>query len=590
MRQPRLCKACQVKPVGLKSWFYCYDCKPGGPYTPPPCRRCGSTTDYYTAGVCGWCHCGGSFRVVDSCRDCLAWGVTRTHRWLCHACIGWREHNPTIGGCLVCGRRRHIGRGGFCRLCWRTAATAHRGPARNIGRTYIPVDVVALNRDGQQLFLANTEKSSRRRSPRTTLAPPADAAPGALAKSAPTRARHRQPPLFDNRPPSWMQRHGITDARDTRTARALDSLAGEVAARHGWSHTSTKRVRLNLKVLLGQRPPGQSLIRATDVDQLLKHGLVGVDLTRMVLTEAGLLDDDRTPAVDRWAARTLADLPEPMATEMGFWFQVLRYGSPTPPRSRPRAAGTIRTWLSAAMPTLQHWAAGGHNSLREISRADVLAALPADPTTRPRVGGALRSIFRTLKAHGLVFVNPTARITIAPKARRPPLPADLAAVRGALVSPDPATALLAALLAFHGIRAGALRALHLTDIRDGRLHLDGRVIPLGAPVRPRLAAYLDHRARRWPGTANPHLFIHHRTACQTGPVGARWLSLKLGMAAAVLREDRILDEAHATGGDIRRLCDLFGISVKAASRYTTTVDHPALAVLPGPATHDTAES
>jgi len=45
------------------------------------------------------------------------------------------------------------------------------------------------------------------------------------------------------------------------------------------------------------------------------------------------------------------------------------------------------------------------------------------------------------------------------------------------------------------------------------------------------------------------------------------------MSAQAIREDRILHEAHATRGDIRRLCDLFGLSVSGAERYTATVDH-----------------
>jgi hypothetical protein len=43
-----------------------------------------------------------------------------------------------------------------------------------------------------------------------------------------------------------------------------------------------------------------------------------------------------------------------------------------------------------------------------------------------------------------------------------------------------------------------------------------------------------------------------------------------------LREDRILHEAHATGGDPRRISDLFGLSISAATRYTNTIDHPDL--------------
>jgi hypothetical protein len=43
-----------------------------------------------------------------------------------------------------------------------------------------------------------------------------------------------------------------------------------------------------------------------------------------------------------------------------------------------------------------------------------------------------------------------------------------------------------------------------------------------------------------------------------------------------IRSDRILDEVRATGGDIRRICDLFGLTVADASRYTVTLEHPDL--------------
>jgi len=42
-----------------------------------------------------------------------------------------------------------------------------------------------------------------------------------------------------------------------------------------------------------------------------------------------------------------------------------------------------------------------------------------------------------------------------------------------------------------------------------------------------------------------------------------------------IRQDRILDEAHATGGDVRALCDLFGLSIAGAYRYTAAVDQIA---------------
>lgn len=79
----------------------------------------------------------------------------------------------------------------------------------------------------------------------------------------------------------------------------------------------------------------------------------------------------------------------------------------------------------------------------------------------------------------------------------------------------------------------------------------------------------------------PAQFIHARTALGTGPAGQRWIKLKIGLTARAVREDRILDEVNATGGDVRRLCDLFGLTVKAAQRYTATLSHPSLTAHPG---------
>jgi hypothetical protein len=76
-------------------------------------------------------------------------------------------------------------------------------------------------------------------------------------------------------------------------------------------------------------------------------------------------------------------------------------------------------------------------------------------------------------------------------------------------------------------QVAGLPAAMAGELRDGRLHLGDRTILLAAPVRQRLAAWLDDRNMRWPNTANPHLFIHYRTATQTRPVGLHWLYLKL---------------------------------------------------------------
>lgn len=43
------------------------------------------------------------------------------------------------------------------------------------------------------------------------------------------------------------------------------------------------------------------------------------------------------------------------------------------------------------------------------------------------------------------------------------------------------------------------------------------------------------------------------------------------------RQDRILDEAHACSGDVRLICDLFGLFIAGAYRYVATVDRPGIA-------------
>ena len=45
-----------------------------------------------------------------------------------------------------------------------------------------------------------------------------------------------------------------------------------------------------------------------------------------------------------------------------------------------------------------------------------------------------------------------------------------------------------------------------------------------------------------------------------------------GLTSRQSREDRILNEADATGGDIRVIADLFGLSINASSRYISTLE------------------
>jgi site-specific recombinase XerC len=367
----------------------------------------------------------------------------------------------------------------------------------------------------------------------------------------------------------------VPDPLDARLAVRLDTAVREHAHRHGWPGRTTHKIRTAIRVLLGLRASATLPIQASEVLQLTRLGL-RVRLVLAVLADAGVLDDDRAEPVDIWFPARIGDLPPAMVDELRTWFTVLRHGSTTPPRSRPRSPGTIKTRTRWALPTLRTWAAEGHQSLREITRAQILAGLSAAGTPRATLGGALRSIFGTLKVHKVIFTNPMAGITVGNFTRRTPLPLDHHKLRALLNSSDVAGAALAALLVFHGLRPDELRDLKLTDVRDDRLHLADRVVPMAEPVQQRLAAYLEHRHRRWPGSINAHFFIHDRSATGTEAVKLYWVNDRLGMPAFHIRQHRIVDEVLATAGDLRRICDFFGVTMATAEHYASVLNHPGL--------------
>ena len=390
----------------------------------------------------------------------------------------------------------------------------------------------------------------------------------------------RQLLLFDMpRDLSWRGHRtgGLADRADPALAAAIEPVIRAHAEQYGWSTAVAREVRTGVRVLLGFID-GPGVVITTSDALVLAGTELPMGKSLDILAEAGMVEEDRIPAIEARFTRQTAGLPEPMASELGRWFAIMLHGSRTPPRRRPRAPITARLHLIWALPAVRTWAEDGITSLRQVSADDIRVILPPSGNPRSTLGAGLRSVFTVLKEQKVIFTNPIARIKTGYHEPREPLPVNLALVRDALDSPDPARAAIIALAAFCALRAGQLQTLLLTEVRDGRVHLRDRTVPLAAPARVRVAAWLDYRARHWPRTANPHLFVSMRSALGLNPVGDRWLYLKTGIPGGVqaLREDRILHEAHASGGDIRLLCDLFGLSVTAASRYTATIDHPDL--------------
>jgi hypothetical protein len=582
---PKWCETCGLKPESYNARRWCYDCKPGCGGRPLPCRRCGEAGNYWAGRLCRRCHQFAP-QLPDSCRDCLAWGATRTLKWLCAACVGWRHWNPQTGPCVSCRRVLSLNEHHACRLCWtQTIYQAQSG---------LPRDVIEANRNGQQLMLANMSSTQNgyRPHPRRDYRKPKfqteygvqyastpDAGPDTAGLDPESEVRVGRDPdqldLFAFRPiEDPAARFGFGEPPSLQLALLLDQCALDHAQRFGWSERQTTRARISLRVVQAKHHIAAPPIKASQVLELTSLGL-SMRSVLDVLAEYDMLDDDRLPRLQTWFAAQIQGLPGPMTTELQTWFDILHHGSTTPPRSRPRHEGTIKTRTRWAMPTLRAWAAAGTQSLREITREDILVVLPAGGTPRVTLGNALRSIFTTLKRHRLLFVNPMARMRIGNLERRVPMPLETDRIRAAFNSTNPAAAAITALIGIHGLRPRETCALQLTDIRDGRIHLPDRTILLAPPTKARLDAYLDHRMRRWPNSINPHFLIHTRSATTLAPVQVPWLTDQLGMATHALRQDRILSEVHA-GGDARLICDFFGVTITTAEHYTSTINHPEL--------------
>jgi hypothetical protein len=381
-----------------------------------------------------------------------------------------------------------------------------------------------------------------------------------------------QPPLFHAEPdPELVKQRALAASLELQYY-CRDIVRGH-ADKHRWSQRQTNDVIRSLRLLQTLQPTPGARIRATDVQQLPRYS-GNVQSTLDVLAAAGLLIDDRISSVERYFAGKTGDLPTTITSQLQVWLEALLHDRTVAPRQRARDPQTARLHIMAVAPIVQTWAAAGHQSLAEITREQVAAALPASGGRRYLAESGLRSLFNTLKARKLIFLNPTRGRRLSSPNSTIPLPLETDTIRNALNSSDPAIALAVALVAFHALTSKQIGDLKLTDIVDGRLTISERVFPLAGPVRVRLTAWLDHRARTWPATLNPHLFVNRRTAPRLTRSGRYFPWVRAGISPQALREDRIIEEARANGGDVRRICDLFGFTVDAALRYAAVECNP----------------
>ncbi|WP_342791269.1 hypothetical protein [Streptomyces montanus] len=145
------------------------------------------------------------------------------------------------------------------------------------------------------------------------------------------------------------------------------------------------------------------------------------------------------------------------------------------------------------------------------------------------------------------------------------------------------------LAAVHAVPAGEIRTVRTADLNLARGTLELRrgllrhTLYLEELTHQLTADWLTYRHQRWPTSVNPHLLVSQKTALDPDHPAVHRVTMQLilpkGLTLDRLRQDRILDEAFATG-DPLKLMRLFGISEGTAMRYVGTAYPERTAKLP----------
>ena len=491
---------------------------------------------------------------VGSCPDCLSWGASYGSQSYCRACYDFTRRYGR-GECAGC-RRGIAVKKGHCRLCWLQAGIAAAGRRRLIAEDFAGTGYWQLSLAGMSR-LGSTGPARQ--------APPGPAPPAAtsgwtqLQLSAPGESLH-----FD-------KRHWTASAITGPALEQARHIARNLADARGWNDRIITETSRALAVVLAGHQPGD-MIAWSQLPAALHRRDLSITRTAEILGLAGLLHDDRIRSFTSLAQPRLALLPAPMAADVRDW---LRSRSQGGPRSRPRDEHTVRMNFNRVHPLLLAWA-GHYSHLREVTTADVIAGTGLLPGSRRRQTlTALRSLFGHAKKTGRIFRDPTRGVRDGQRPLiliQPLQPAEIDQATSAAITP--AARLAVALAAIHAARPKTIRELHLgdADLGNRRLVIAGSARPLDDLTASLLLAWLQHRGRRWPGTANPHLIINQQTAMTTRAVSENWLTESCrGLTATLerLRVDRQLEEALTCGADPLHLAAVFGIDDTTAIKYAT---------------------
>lgn len=480
-----------------------------------------------------------------------------------------RDH--VIGECVGCGRLEPI-RTQYCRLCW-AQARAQARESGDVRWAAIPSRHLGHVRH-HQLFFANMASM---RGAKTT--PPRMQGQRGRPKKEPPAPTGRptstwfQPFLFDGIRRDYTRFDEEADAHPENPWLVWGNyLAHRIGEARGWSRGVRSGVQRGLRILLSPHVDGDVVFYTAMFDALRRLNL-SCDRTADVLTEMGILVDDRRSSFEDWLDGKLDGIAPGIARETEAWLRTLRNGGP---RREPRSIGTVWQYARIVRPVLLDWSQR-HDHLREISREDVLAVLDVlHGAARQSTLIGLRSLFGFCKKHGVVFRNPTGRIRVGDRVSKLIQPLEPSQIqRTATGAARPADPLILALAAIHAARTGAIRALQLDDVDLGnrRLTIAGRTRPLDDLTHRIFVEWLDYRRTRWPNTANSHLLANQMTALETGPVSGHWIDAGFrGQDATLerLRMDRQLEEALTHGPDPLHLAVVFDLDAKTAVHYANS--------------------
>ncbi|MEU2390460.1 hypothetical protein [Streptomyces sp. NPDC007369] len=321
------------------------------------------------------------------------------------------------------------------------------------------------------------------------------------------------------------------------------------------------------------------------------HDLARIDLNLAAkpvcqfLRARGLLVDDpemHRDADEMWIEPVLTALPEPVATEVRTWVEVLREQGRR--EGEPRGYDGIRRYLARLQQVLTHWTETvGVSSLRQVTKDHVDDAVAeSSGMARRSPATVLRSLFRALKSRRVIFQEPARDLPVSDLTGLPrSIPSDR--LMGLLdQAGTPLGRPVVALAAIHALSGSEIRTLHSNCLDLSRNTLEVRrgllrhTLLLEELTHQLAADRSTYRHRRWLASAAPHLLVSQKTAVDPDRpavnIGLLRGVLPRGLTPSGLRQDRILNEA-AECADPLRLMRLFGITERA-HRKTAQVAGP----------------